>query len=99
MVDRCAFTTSQERSLQALYGEGPDQELTYEQQLRTTSTRLVTLLAALKVRAHTILAAWYTSALGIHPFLRAAATSARDPICTAANPPGNPSNPVPGGGA
>ena len=54
VVDRCAFTTSQERSLQALYGEGPDQEATYDQQLRTSSTRLITLLAALKVsRLHT----------------------------------------------
>ena len=49
MVDRCAFSTSQERSLQAIYGEGPDQAAVYEQQLREASTRLYTLLGALKV--------------------------------------------------
>jgi len=49
VVDRCAFSTTQERLLPALYGEAPDQEAIYEQQLRTASTRLVTLLAALKV--------------------------------------------------
>ena len=49
MVDRCAFTTSQDRALQALYGEAPDQEALYDQQLRMASTRLVTLLDALKV--------------------------------------------------
>ncbi len=48
-LDRCVFTTSQERSLQAIYGEGPDQDDVYEQQLRLASTRLVTLLGALKV--------------------------------------------------
>ena len=49
MVDRCAFSTNQERLLPGLYGEAPDQEAIYEQQLRTAASRLVTLLAALKV--------------------------------------------------
>ena len=48
-LDRCVFTTSQERSLRAIYGGGPDQDAVYELQLRLASTRLVTLLGALKV--------------------------------------------------
>ena len=49
VVDRSTFSTHQERLLPALYVEAPDQEAIYEQQLRTASTRLITLLAALKV--------------------------------------------------